>query len=264
MSQDEIIAGLCAAAAAWCAWLGLALRLVQAPMMRATMRVTALVWPIACLALLFVVLRVFASFDVRDSTVYLTFYMVFGVGWIGAAARLTPLAGLSLVDDVIERRNWAALLAWGGALLGLTLCFAGGNIGDGPGWWVVLIAAGLATVAFYALWVAFEVSAHAWERVTVGRSAATGWRLALLLAGVGLILGRAVAGDWQDMAGTLDDFVTNAWPAAMLIAIAIPGEWAFATVERDIPASGVLVGVVPGAVYAGASVGYVVSLGWWA
>ena len=36
----------------------------------------------------------------------------------------------------------AAVPAVVGALVGVTFCYAGGNIGDGPGWWVVVFSAG--------------------------------------------------------------------------------------------------------------------------
>jgi hypothetical protein len=105
---------------------------------------------------LFVVLKRYAAEDVRFDTKYLLFYLVLGAAWVGVGTVLLPLLGISPRDDVCERRNGAAGLAAGGAVIGLTLAFAGGNIGDGPGWWVVLFAAALATGTLVGLWIILE------------------------------------------------------------------------------------------------------------
>src|SRR5918999_880148 len=105
---------------------------------RFSQRWPLLLYPLICAAVLFAVLRRYSSFDVRDDPIYLAFYMVLGAMWVRLGSWFLPLLGLSARDDVIERGNAAAAHALGGALLGLTLCFAGGNIGDGPGWWVVV------------------------------------------------------------------------------------------------------------------------------
>jgi hypothetical protein len=52
--------------------------------------------------------------------------------------------------DATARRKPAQPLEHGnpaaGAILGLTLAFARGNIGNGPGWWVVVFSAGMSTL----------------------------------------------------------------------------------------------------------------------
>ena len=52
-------------------------------------------------------------------------------------------------------------------MLGVTLCYAGGNIGNGPGWWVVVFSAGLSTVALFAAWMVLDTGAWTaeWRRV---------------------------------------------------------------------------------------------------
>src|SRR5688572_26186633 len=175
-------------------------------------RVGLLAMPIVCLLMLFAVLKAFASFDVRDSAPYLLFYMTMGAAWVGAGAMLMPLLGLSARDDVVERGNRAALYAICGTLFGLTYCFAGANIGDGPGWWVVVFCATLATGSLIALWAALEFITHINEAITVERSAAAGLRFFGFQQASGLILGRSVAGDWTSMGATLSDFASTAWP----------------------------------------------------
>jgi hypothetical protein len=101
--------------------------------------------PLLAAGLLFQVLQRFAASDVRDDLLYFGFYLVMGAAWTGASLRALAWLGLDARDDVAERSNSAAALALAGALLGITLCFSGGNIGDGPGWWVVVFCALLST-----------------------------------------------------------------------------------------------------------------------
>ena len=181
-------------------------------------RSAVVVLPLLCAVLLLGVLRYLAADDVRNDVRYLAMYEALGGAWVMMAAMLLPCLGYSIRDDVLERRNAAALWAIGGALVGLTLCFAGGNIGNGPGWWVVVFAAGLSTFAFFVLWILFEWLARSSEAITIGRDIAAGLRLVGLLVAAGLILGRAVAGDWISAEATLRDFALRGWPAVLLFA----------------------------------------------
>jgi hypothetical protein len=217
--------------------------------------------PLLCMVLLFAVLRTLASHDVRDDARYLGMYTVLGAAWVAAWMTLMPIVGLNVRDDVHERGNRAAAYAAAGALLGITLGFAGGNIGDGPGWWVVIFSAGLATAGLYMLWALLEQFAHISEHVTVERDAAAGARLAGYLTGCGLILGRAAAGDWVSADATLVDFVRVGAPAIGLLAIAIPIErYARPTTQHPVR-SVAQWGVIPSLVYVGIAAAYVVRLG---
>src|SRR5687767_9695060 len=159
--------------------------------------------PPACAAVLFLILRRYASHDVRDSGTYLTFYVIVGAAWVGVGSLLLPWLGVSPRLDALERRNTAAAVAVAGALLGLTFAFAGGNIGNGPGWWVVVFSSGLATVSLFAGWAAVEAAGHVAESVAVERDVATGLRLAGMLTAAGLVFGRAAAGDWVSAGDTV-------------------------------------------------------------
>src|SRR5689334_7329381 len=78
-----------------------------------------LITALICAGLLFAILKRWASSDVRDSSKYLVFYMGVGAAWIGVAMCCTGMAGISVRDDVVERRNGAASMALAGAILGL-------------------------------------------------------------------------------------------------------------------------------------------------
>jgi hypothetical protein len=105
-------------------------------------------------------------------------------------------------------------------MIGLAAAYAGGNIGDGPGWWVVLAAALIAGGAWYLLWWIVELSTGASEEITVGRDVPMAIRLGGYMVGSGVICGRGVAGDWVSLGNTLADF-GDAWPVVLLTALAI-------------------------------------------
>jgi len=164
---------------------------------------------------------------------------------------------------VIERANPAAAYAIGGALLGITLCFAGGNIGDGPGWWVVVFSAALSTLAFFILWALLHRFTGLADAVTIDRDPASGLRLAGYFIGSGLILGRSVAGDWVSMQATVVDFVSTAWPVVLLWVAAVLMERTFRpTQERPFP-SPVAYGLAPLAAYVALGAFFVTQAGWW-
>ena len=263
MSGDEFVALLLAGGIAYWAWVAwyIAAASVVRLGARATGRPVIWFWPLLCAATLFVVLKAAASFDVRNDTLYLTFYMVMGLGWIGAITKLLPVVGLSAREDVLERANPAAAPAIAGALLGFTFCFAGGNIGDGPGWWVVVFSAGLATLTLGVLLLFLDRLTGIADTVTIERDTAAGVRLGGLLIGAGLILGRSVAGDWISGSKTLLDLVRFGWPALLVFSLAVLIERQARPTVQSPTRSVVLLGVPPALLYVAGAVAYVISLG---
>jgi uncharacterized membrane protein YjfL (UPF0719 family) len=226
MSGDEVmilLVSLGVATFAWYWWYA-AMR-VQALAVRNAGRSIFVATPPICLAMLFLVLRLWAADDVRYSGTYLMFYTVAGAAWVGFCALWLGFLGISPRDDVIERQNLAAAFATAGALAGITFSFAGANIGNGPGWWVVVFSAGLSTAAFFGLWALVERLTAISESVTIDRAVDAGLRLGGFLVAIGMILGRAVAGDWVSQEATIRDFVAVAWPVLPLTVLAV-------TIER--------------------------------
>ncbi len=222
MSADEVMVLMFSAvvvAFAWYRWYVAAT--IRALVSRNASRFIFIVAPVGCLAMLYLVLRWWAADDVRNSETYLLFYMVAGAAWIGASGQLLSLLGISPRDDAVERQNLAAALATAGAMAGITFCFAGANVGNGPGWWVVVFSAGLSTGAFFVLWALVENLTGVSERVTIERADGAGLRLAGFLAAMGMILGRAAAGDWVSAEATVRDFVLVAWPVLPLAGAAV-------------------------------------------
>ena len=219
--------------------------------------------PLLCAALLFALLELYSAEDVRDDPSYLGLYMLLGAAWLAVGQAPLPLLGLSIRDDVVERGNRAASYAICGAFFGITLCYAGGNAGNGPGWWVVVFSAVLATAALLFLWMAFASLTGLADRITIDRDEAAGLRAAGFFLGCGLVLGRAVAGDWVSAGATVTDFVSMAWPAGLLMMGAAAVERALRpATPRDAPPV-LSFGLLPGLAFAGAGGIAVVLLGPW-
>jgi hypothetical protein len=259
VSTDEVwvaIAGWVVGLLAWARWY---LPLIGRARFRSRSRwsdVLCVCMPPACLALVFLVLRTVASEDVRHAPQYLVMYLGLGAGWVGALQSLTIWLGVGGRDDAVERENPAAAVAVCGSLAGLALCYAGGNIGNGPGWWVVVFCAALASLALGAAWWLLEAFTSISQRVTVDRDVAAGLRLAAFLAGSGLILGRAVAGDWVSANVTVTDFVRLGWPVLIFIPVEV-------VCSKAMGRSIVVAGVFPAIAYAAGAAWWVTTRGAW-
>jgi len=214
-----------------------------------------LAWaPLFCAALLYIVLRAWSAEDVRTDDRYMAFYLAMGMAWLAIFRALLPLFGLSARDDVLERGNDAAAWALTGALVGGMCCFAGGNVGNGPGWWVVLFSALLAGMTLLLLWWIVERASKLADKVTVDRDLAAGLRTAGFFIAIGLVLGRAVAGDWVSAEVTVSEFMRMAWPAAVLTAGAVAVERCCSPVTERSPLSLLGSGWVPALMYVAAGI----------
>jgi hypothetical protein len=265
MSGDEGFAFMISAVAALAAWGTWYARTAAATTLGSShhARVSLYLTPPLCAVALLIVLRYFASHDVRDSLLYIAFYLVMGAAWVGVAKGLLPALGLSVRDDAIERRNPAAAIAVVGATLGLTFCFAGGNIGDGPGWWVVVFSALLSTGSLLAAWALVQRVTRVADAVTIDRDLASGVRLSGFLVAAGLILGRAVAGDWVSLADTVGDFVRIGWPVLPLTLAESVLSGLFRPTPQRPSLPVVACGFVPALVYVAAAGIYVWGVGRW-
>jgi len=265
MSGDEILAMIGSGVVIFVFGGRAAARYMMSPALGwpGAMRFAFLWAPLGCLALLFSALLRWASYDVRGSAIYLAFYMVMGLAWLSIAPWPAACLGLSARDDVVERRNPAACWACAGLLAALTLIYTGGNMGDGPGWWVVVFCAALGGAALYLPWLLAEPIVHFGESITVERDTATGVRFAVLLVATGAILGRAVAGDWESVEGTLRDFAAIAWPAALLWGLAVMMEMLLRPGAHRLPGGAFSAGAIPGLIYFAAAGAWLIHVGWW-
>lgn len=264
MSEGELallVASLVAATVTWSQWYRDALYAARR-CSGIDVRWPLVVVPVLCGVLLLEILRRFSSFDVRDSVFWTFYYMAVGAGWVGGGTKLLPFFGLSARDDVAERGNGAAAVALAGFLIGLTLCFAGANIGDGPGWWVVIFSALLSSGALLALWRWIAQSGAA-DTITIDRDPSAGWRAAGFFVGAGALLGRSVAGDWVSAVATVRDFVLRGWPVLILALVAVWLERRLRPTPEAVTRPLISHGILPSLLFAAAGALAVIRLGWW-
>jgi hypothetical protein len=204
-----------------------------------------LLTPLGCALGLFWVLSTLGDPYVRSDFYYLAFYWLWGMAWLAAGKWLMPFLGFSVRDDGLERRNTAGTIAICGAFIGITASFAGGNIGEGPGWWVVLLCVVTSTGSLFLGWFVLEFATQISETITIERNFAAGVRLAALLIIMGLILGNSVSGNWVDMQDFVESFGVRAWYVIPLVIIGIGIEWAARpSVNKPRPSS-ILYGLLP-------------------
>jgi uncharacterized membrane protein YjfL (UPF0719 family) len=263
MSEDEVVVtvvSILTGPAAWLLWL---FRMGQARDLRYRGSVNALAAAlVVAAALIFLVLKTAASFDVVDDVCYQFMYFVLGLAWLRMAQSSFALAGVSARDDVVERGNVAATIALCGALIGAALCYAGGNIGDGPGWWVVVFCAALSTGAFLLGWTVLASTTAIADSVVIDRDPAAGVRLGGFLVGLGLVLGRAVAGDWHSGSETITDFIAALPPALVILVAAFLVERVAGPTPEHPQREFVSTGVAPALLYLGLAATAVRLLGW--
>ena len=178
-------------------------------------------WLVICLAIIATALILWGAQAVRAEPGDFVLLEILGVIWLVVARELFSWLGLSVRDDAVERRNSAAVFALCGAMLAVTLTFAGGNSGEGPSFFENILSAALATGTLLGFWLVLELSARVSVSIAEERDLASGLRLGGLLVAVGLMFGRAVAGDWHSVWGTIHDFIRDGWVGVLLLPVAI-------------------------------------------
>jgi hypothetical protein len=255
MDGDELLILVLSAGAAiayWARWYAQLVRLQTlspAHPARLLLPLTHLV----CVLLLLLVLTTAAAAEVRHDPAYLALFVA---GWAVALAAVNVwgnVLGISALHDAVERRNAAAAWAVAGAWLATTLCACGANIGEGPTIYTTLGPLALAVAALAVCWLLFAVATRNGTAVAVDRDRASGVRLAGLLVAWGLVLGRAVAGDWVSAEATLRDFGALGWPALALLAAAAALEPAVRPNRARPFPDPARAGVVPAAAYLAAA-----------
>jgi hypothetical protein len=178
--------------------------------------------PIFCTAFLAEILINYSDPLVRAAPEYIILFIAAGVSLLGITAVAMPYwMGISVRDDALERNNGAAAMVACGAMFGVTLTFAGANIGDGPTIWTTLEPAFFALAGLALMWGLHAITSGMPEAVAVDRDPATAIRTTGMQLATALLLGRAVAGDWISQDATIRDFIHMGWPALVLMGAAI-------------------------------------------
>ena len=192
---------------------------------------------------------------------YTLLFVLVVISWIFGIAGVAGLLGIGLLDDVLTRNNRAALHAMTGAVLGGMSIYAGGNVGGGPTIWTTLAPAFIATVAWVALWVAVEVGSHIADAITIDRDTAAGVRQGGYLLASGLVLGRAIAGDWTSWSQTARDLAVLGSPVIAWTALATILHHILRPTPMHPRRDVIAAGVIPACIMLATAVGYLLWLG---
>jgi|GEM_PF-6925483 len=204
-----------------------------------------------------------AAREVRESPGYVAMLLGVGMVWMSLVSGLLAVTGVNLRVHGVERNNFAAVPAWSGAVLGGALCYAGGSIGEGPAMWENIFCAGVATLAMMAAWLILEIGAGISASITIERDMASGLRGGGFLMAAGMIAGRAVAGDWESVDGTLADFAHDAWVLLPLALVAVVVERTLRPSRANPRGKVILQGLVPGLGCVAVAAMWIFKLGKW-
>jgi hypothetical protein len=208
-------------------------------------------------AVVFYVLLNFAASDVKPDAKYVLLYLVMGYAFAAVNTIALRLYGWK-VPDMFERRNRAAHTLFYTATLASVCAYAGANIGDGPGFHVVLYCAVLAHLGLYALVVVHAALNRTAYRILVDRDRGIAFRAGCMFIAIGAILGRSVAGDWTGFAAATGDFLRLGWPAVLyVVADTIAAR---VSLSREVDGN-LWADRTTGVVYLLAAVGYIFTLG---
>jgi uncharacterized membrane protein YjfL (UPF0719 family) len=193
----------------------------SAPRKRAlAIRLLLGVWPIGLLLALGVTLCIGAAREVREDLGYVALFVALGAVWLAAIAHGMAWLGVSASDDALERNNPSAAVAVTGALTGGLLVYGFANLGEGDTIWTTIGPAALASLTYFALFALHQATSGAPDAIAIDRDVASGVRFSGMAVGTGLIVGRAIAGDYQSAIATFRDFVRLRWPAVPLVLLA--------------------------------------------
>lgn len=177
--------------------------------------------PVALLIALGVTLVLGAAREVREHGEYVLLFVALGAAWLIGLSWAGGWLGLFARDDAVERNNLAAAIAVAGVLAGGMLVYACANLGEGDTMWTTIGPTFLGTTLILALWAAHQMLSGASDAIAIDRDVASGIRFAGMALSTGLIVGRAIAGDYASAVGTVRDLLLESWPAAPLAALAV-------------------------------------------
>lgn len=219
MSGDEVVIALAAGAGALAYWGGwLAHAAATNRLARPGRRVAAVAGSlVASLVIVVVALVTAADPQVQSSAGYILLFLAVAAATLMVVTEVGTILGLAALDGFVRGRNRATGWAVGGLWLGTGFVNAGANIGRGDTIYTTLGPLGLGLGTLIVLTVILAVATGGFRAVRLDRNTPAGVRFAGLFVAWGLILGRAVAGDWQSTQKTLEDFSRSAAAAGYIL-----------------------------------------------
>ena len=258
MSDDEVSVGVLAAVFAAAFWAGGFYTARRAdPLARSGRgRAVAIVVLLTALGVVTAALVTGADPQVRSNPGYVVLFLAVAADALAAATLAGSAFGLSALDGFVRGPNAAAAWAVAGLWLGTGLVNAGANIGRGDTIDTTIGPLALALATLLLLIGVLAAATGRFRAVRIDRDTPAGVRAAGLFVAWGLVLGRAVAGDWESARRTWEDFLAHGWPVLVLLVIAVPAEWVLRPTVRR-PRVPWAAGVGPAVAFIVAAVGWV-------
>lgn len=177
-----------------------------------------------CIAMIADALGRWGAQEVRQEEGARVFLTLFGTVYLLFCVYFFKWMGIGLREDVVERGNTGGLVTLGAATIATALMYIGGSAGEGPSYLENVFSVGLATAGFFLVWMMMEAGGRISMSIAEERDLASGIRFGGFLLAVGLILARAVAGDWHSSDATVHDFFRDGWPVAIVFGVALVAE----------------------------------------
>jgi hypothetical protein len=257
MSDDEVSVGVLAALFATAFWGGGLYAARRAnPLVRPRPgRAVAVVVLLAALGSVTAALVTGADPQVRSNPGYVVLFLAVAADALAVATLAGSAFGLSALDGFVRGPNAAAGWAVAGLWLATGLVNVGANVGRGDTIDTTLGPLALALATLLLLVGVLGAATGRFRAVRLDRDPPAGVRLAGLFVAWGMVLGRAVAGDWESAWRTWEDFFAYGWTVLVLLAVAVPVEWVLRPTVRR-PRVPWPAGVGPAVAYIGAAVGW--------
>jgi hypothetical protein len=218
--------------------------------------------PVVCLAGIgFVLERWSDPVQVAGQTDYMILFMVVGCAWVYGTAACVTVLGVSAHLDAVDRCNPAAAALVCGSVLGAAAVYAGSNVGAGPTIWTTLVPAGLGWAILAGAVLTLSVTAPVADMVAIDRDLSAGVRNGGLMLALGLVVGRAAAGDWADWSQTAGDLLGLSWPVVGLVAAGVWMNWRWRPTAKVPVRHTTREGVLPAVAMVAIAVGYLLFLG---
>jgi uncharacterized membrane protein YjfL (UPF0719 family) len=220
--------------------------------------------PLVSVLIIISILSAFAAAEVRQNLKYLLLFVLLGLAWCFALVLMMPLFGLNYRADALHGGNLSVATVATGLMVGTAFLFAGSNIGEGETVWSTVIPAIVATAVFLLSWAIIEIIAKPFEAITLERDQTSAVRLAGAHVANGIILGRAMAGDYVTAADTARDFVATSWPVlAIVSATIVLQRWLSPQKSKAESPDVFRTGVLPAVSTIGCAIVWVISVGPW-
>ena len=191
--------------------------------------------PVVSIIIIFVIVITLAAPSVVESGFYILFYTILGMVFVFLQARLMRLFwDLSWWYDVLNLNNKAAVLPVFCGMVGTAILYAAMNIGDGDGWWCVLVPFIMCWGLWFLLAMLLLSFGQLAEKITVERNINAGLRFSFYLIVLALLISWINMGDWTSFGVTVEEFMAS-WPVIILafIILVIERLWGRAVETRS-------------------------------